>query len=130
MHRDQVAADAADAAGGRHAVEVAALEGVVAVEEARNLEAGRTVIDRVGLADLEGAALVEHHDPVAHRQRLHLVAGDVNEDDAEALVDAAQLDGHAPAQIGVERAQRLVEKADMRIDHERARQRHALLLPA
>ena len=45
-------------------------------------------------------------------------------------LDLAQLDLHLLAQLGVEIGQRLVEQQHVRPDHERAGQRHALLLAA
>ena len=42
----------------------------------------------------------------------------------------ANLDSHLLAQFGVEIGQRLVEQQDRRLVHQRARQRHALLLTA
>ena len=45
-------------------------------------------------------------------------------------MDALDLDLHLLAQVLVERAERLVEQQDIRIEDEPARQRHALLLAA
>ena len=74
---------------------------------------------------------VAHHgDAVAHRQRLVLVVGDVDERDPERLLDALELDLQVHAQARVERAERLVEQQHRRLEHERARQRDALLLAA
>ena len=42
----------------------------------------------------------------------------------------ADEDAHLVAQLGVEIGQRLVEKQDLRLDDQRAGERHALLLAA
>ena len=55
---------------------------------------------------------------------------DVNEGDAGAPLQRAQLLLKFLAQIEVERGQRLVEQQDLRFVHERAGQGHALLLTA
>ena len=48
----------------------------------------------------------------------------------ELLLQLADLDAHFVPQLGVEIGQRLVEQQDVGLDHERARERHALLLAA
>ena len=65
-----------------------------------------------------------------HRQRLALVVRDVDEGHAELPVQLLQLDLHVLAQLLVERAERLVHQHQLRLEHQRARQRHALLLAA
>ena len=60
------------------------------------------------------AAVVEDRDPVAHGQRLLLVVGDEHEGDADLALDLLQLDLHLPAQLEVERAERLVEQQHLR----------------
>ena len=81
-------------------------------------------------ADLLDLALVHHHDLVGERHRLDLVVGDVDAGDAELLLDAADLGAHLLAQLGVQVGERLVHQQHLRLHHQRARQRHALLLPA
>ena len=56
--------------------------------------------------------------------------GHEDEGDAEAPLQELQLVLNLLAQIGVERAERLVEQQNVRLDHERASERDALLLPA
>ena len=65
------------------------------------------------------------------RHRLDLVVGDEDGRDAERL-DAAARNSHAHqvAQLGVEVGQRLVEQQQVRLVHQRAGQRHPLLLAA
>ena len=69
-------------------------------------------------------------DAVAHRQRLVLVVGDVDERDLELLLDPLQLDLEVDPQPRVERAERLVEQQHRRLQHERAGERDPLLLAA
>src|SRR5207247_4419181 len=76
------------------------------------------------------AAVVEHRDPVAHRERLVLIVRHVDECDAELLVDAPELHLHALAELQVERAERLVQEQDARRVDDRARQGDALALAA
>ena len=85
-------------------------------------------IDIVGLGKLGDAATVEHDDAVTHGQRLGFAAGHMQKSYAELFADAAQFIAHAAAQIGVERAQRFVEQHEARRHHQRAGERHALLL--
>jgi hypothetical protein len=56
--------------------------------------------------------------------------GDVDEGDADVVLDRLQLELHLLAQLQVERAQRLVEEEHPRLVHERPRERDALLLAA
>ena len=55
---------------------------------------------------------------------------DVDGGVAVCVVQAAHLEAHLLAQIGVEIGQRLVEQQRLRLDDQRAGQRHALLLAA
>jgi hypothetical protein len=73
---------------------------------------------------------VDDGDHVGQRQRLRLVVGDIDEGDAGAPLQHLELGAHALAQLGVEIGQGLVEQQDLGLDHEAARQRHALLLAA
>ena len=69
-------------------------------------------------------------EPVGHRQRLLLVVRDHHRGQPQLLLQLADLDAHFLPQLGVEIGQRLVEQQDVGLDHERAGERHALLLPA
>ena len=73
---------------------------------------------------------LDHDDAVGERDRLGDVVGD--QDRGEALVepDALQQLLHLDAGQRVERAERLVERQDLRLADQRAGQRHALLLAA
>ena len=56
--------------------------------------------------------------------------GDVDRGDPELVVQAADLEAHLLAQVGVEVRQRLVEQQHLGLDDDGARERHALLLAA
>ena len=73
---------------------------------------------------------MEHGDPVRHRQRFVLVVRDVDHRDAQPLVQPAHLELHLLAELLVERAERLVHQHQLRLEHERASDGDALLLPA
>jgi hypothetical protein len=87
-------------------------------------------VDIDGRADLLDYALVHHHDPVGHGQRLLLVVGDHDGGDAEAALKLANLFAKVHPDPGVECRQGLVEQQKARRGGERPRQRHPLLLPA
>ena len=74
--------------------------------------------------------VVHHGEAVAHRERLLLVVRDVDERQPDLLLQRLELDLERAPQLGVQRAERLVEQHDGGLEHERARQRDALLLAA
>ncbi len=90
----------------------------------------RPVVDVLGRAGLLDLARVHHTDDVGGGHRLGLVVGDVDRGVAEGVVQPAHLEAHLLAQVGVEVGQRLVEQERLRLDDQRAGQRHALLLAA
>ncbi len=69
-------------------------------------------------------------DEVGGGHRLGLVVRDVDGRVAVFVVQAAHLEAHLLAQVGVEVGERLVEQQRLGFDDQRARERHALLLPA
>ena len=73
---------------------------------------------------------LEDGDPVAHRQRLVLVVGHVDEGDRDVALDRLQLHLHLLAQLQVEGAERLVEQQHPGAVDDRPRQRHPLALAA
>ncbi len=87
-------------------------------------------IDVLATADLLDAAAVHQHDPVRHAHRLVLVVRHEQEGDAEPVLDLLELALDLPAQLEVERAQRLVEQQQLWPVDDGPRQRHALLLAA
>ena len=90
----------------------------------------RLVVELLRRADLLEAPGVHHRDVVGQHQRLGLVVRDVDERRAEVRLQLLQLDLHVLAQLEIERAERLVEQQQRRLEHEAARDRHALLLAA
>ena len=73
---------------------------------------------------------VHDGDPVGHRERFLLVVRHVQERDADLALDLFELDLHLPAELEVERTERLVEQQHRGPVHERARERDALALAA
>ncbi len=59
-----------------------------------------------------------------------MVVRDVDNGEAQPLLEVADLVAHLPAQPRIEVRQRLVEEQHRRLEHERAGYRHALLLAA
>ena len=59
-----------------------------------------------------------------------MIMGDVDGRNAQLLLNAANFGAHADAELGVQIRQRLVEQQYARLYHQRAGQRHALLLAA
>jgi hypothetical protein len=74
--------------------------------------------------------VVHDPDPIGDRHRLLLVMGDDDEGQTKLLLQLHQLELRLPAQLLVERRERLVEQQDARALHQGARQRHALALAA
>ena len=99
-------------------------------DEAGDEDRRRPVVDLGGGADLVDVARVHDRDAVAHRQRFLLVVGHVDERDADLALDALELELHDLSQLEVEGAERLVEQQRTGVVHQRAGQRHALLLSA
>ncbi|EJZ18176.1 phenol hydroxylase [Rhizobium sp. Pop5] len=75
-------------------------------------------------------ALVQHHDTIRHRHRLHLVVGDVNDGRLQLAVQALQLRAHLHAERRIEVRQRLVEQDQRRLLDDGPADRHALALAA
>ena len=73
---------------------------------------------------------VHHRHPIGERQRLDLIVGDEQSGDADLPDQRGKLPPHAVAQPRVEIRQGLVEQKQARPPHDRARQRHPLLLSA
>ena len=108
----------------------AAVEQVHAAEEVVDERAGRLVVDRLGRADLLDAPAVHHHDAIGHLERLVLVVGDEHAGDLELVVQPPQPAAQLLADLGVERAEGLVQQQHARLDGERAGERDALALAA
>ena len=104
VNRHVVAGRAGDLAG----------EQVGLAEEVRHERRGRELVHVRRRAELLDPARVHHRDRVGHRHGLLLVVRDVHEGDADLGLDPLELDLHLPAQLEVERAERLVEQQHLR----------------
>ena len=89
-----------------------------------------TGVDLLRRAELLDPSLVHHDHAVGQGERLALIVRDVEEGEAEPLLQALHLALHADAQVGVERAQGLVEQQDLRFGDQRAGNGDPLLLAA
>ena len=99
------------------------------MKSATNRVAGRSYSSS-GVPSCSTVPRVHDRDPVAHRERLLLVVGHVDERDPDLGLDALELDLELAAELEVERAQRLVEEQDVGPVHERPGERDPLLLAA
>ena len=105
-------------------------ERIALADEAGDERRGGRVVDLVGRADLLDPALVQDDDAVGEFERLLLVVGDEDGGVAGLVVDLAQPAAQLAADLGVERAEGLVEQQQARLDGQRAGQRDALALAA
>jgi hypothetical protein len=110
-HQSRAAGDAHARATAVARVDAAA-QPVGAADEAGDESVGGLAIDFVGRADLLHDALVEHADPVRHRQRLGLIVRDEQAGDPQRALQALDLELHLVAQRRVEIGERLVEQQD------------------
>ena len=85
------------------------------------------VLERARLHD---APVAEQHEPAREERRLGEVVRDEHHRLAELAEDAAQVLLQVGARERVERAERLVEEEDLRLEEERAHEPHALRLTA
>ncbi len=99
-------------------------------DEARDLGGRRALVQVARGAGLEHAAAVDDRDAVGHAQRLVLVVRDEQRRRTAGALQCANLVAQLMTDAGIERRQRLVEQQQLRFDHERPRERDALLLPA
>ncbi|MCY1353754.1 hypothetical protein D9M68_483180 [compost metagenome] len=105
-------------------------ERVRLADEAEDEGRDRMVVDLVRRADLFDRALAHDDDAVGQFQRLLLVVGDEDRRVAGAVVDLAQPLAQFLPDLGVERAEGLVEQQHVRLDRHGAGERHALALAA
>lgn len=75
-------------------------------------------------------ATAQDGDPVAERQRLGLVMGDVHRRDAQLPGERGYLGAQVVAELGVEVGERLVHQEGGRVAGDRTAHRHALALAA
>ena len=90
----------------------------------------RALVQLMWRAGLSDHAEVHHDDLFADDQRFGLVVRHTGHGQPEALLQRADLLAHRAAQPRIEVAERLVEEQHRRLEHERARHRHALLQAA
>src|SRR6185437_12682669 len=108
----------------------AALEHVGDADEPRHEISSRLLIYLDRGSELLDLAAVEDGEAVAHRQRLLLVVGDVDEGDPDLALDPLELELHLLAKLGVERAQGLIEEEYLGLVEDRPGQRDPLALAA
>ena len=101
-----------------------------AADELRHEQVDGMLIDVVGQPDLLQDAVVHDGDPVGHGHGLDLVVGDVDGRGFVLDVNVLQLGPHLLAQLGVERADRLVHQQRLGPAHERSPDGDALHVAA
>ena len=91
----------------------------------------RRVVQLLRRAELRDVAVAHQQRAIGQHERVVAVMRHADDGQVrQALVQRLQFAAHRCAQVGVERRQRLVEQQHVRLDHECARQRDALLHPA
>ena len=90
----------------------------------------RLLVNLPRRADLDHAALVHDRDLVRKRKRLGLIMRNVDGGELELALQPLELEAHAVAQLGIEIGQRLIQQQQLRLHHQRAREREPLLLAA
>ena len=88
------------------------------------------VVDLLGRTRLLDAAFVHDHDAIRDLKRLLLIVGNKDRGDVDLGVEVAQPPAQFLAHFGIERAERLVEQENTRLNRERTRKRDTLPLPA
>ena len=99
-------------------------------DEVRHEGGRRSRVDVLRRADLQEPSLVQHGETVGHRKRLLLIVRHADEGDADPFLQRLQLHFHFEPELLVQRAQRLVQQQHGRMVHQRAGERHPLLLAA
>ena len=105
-------------------------EPVDLADEAHHELVGGLLVEVVGGARLLDPAFVHHDQLLGDVHRLLLVVGDEDRRHVHLVVEAAQPGAQVLADLGVERAEGLVEQQHLRLDRQRPGQRHALALAA
>src|SRR5439155_22357396 len=103
-------------------------KGIVLPHERGEKSRSWCIIDSATVRNLPDYPLIHDRDAVRHRQRFALIMGDVNEGDADTLLDGAQFVAHMLAKLEIERRQGLIEKQHLRLDGKCARNGNALFL--
>ena len=105
-------------------------QAVGAAEELVDEGRGRPVVDLPRAADLLDLALAHEDHLVGELERFFLVVGDEDAGEAETPVQITQPAAQVLPDLGIERAERLVEQEDARLDRQRPGERHPLPLAA
>ncbi len=99
-------------------------------EEAHHEAVRGPLVELARAAGLHDVRVVHDHDVVGDRERLLLVVGDQQRRHVHVLVQAPQPLAQLRADLGVQRAERLVEQEHARLDRQCAGERHPLALAA
>src|SRR6188508_466194 len=133
-HRRRCAKHAAvvEAQGGELAVTPAdvGVEKVADAEEPGHEVGRRSLVQLLWRPQLLDVAVPHDGDAIGHRHRLLLVVGHEDERDPDLTLDPLELDLHLLAELQVEGTEWLVEEEDLRVIHQSACERNALLLAA
>src|SRR5688572_25866268 len=105
-------------------------ENISFADEFRHKAGFGTIEDFSRSPDLDYLTPIEHSDAIRCGHGLALIMSHVNRGDTEFFVQPPDLAAHLFAQIRIQIAQRLVHEQNLRLNHQRPRQRHTLLLPA
>ncbi|MCY1241441.1 hypothetical protein D9M72_543410 [compost metagenome] len=99
-------------------------------DEGGDEEIGGRLVKRDRVGCLLDTPLVHNDDAIGHGHGFHLVVGDVDGGRLKTPMQQFDFGAHFDAQLGVEVGQRLVEKKDIGLAHDRPTDRHALALAA
>ena len=99
-------------------------------QEACNELRVRRIVDVLRRTEPAPRAPLHHRDLVGGGHGLGLIVRHIDRGVSVLVMQAADLEAHFLAQVGIEVRQRLVEQQHLRLDHQRTRQGDALLLPA
>src|SRR5262245_28439200 len=105
------------------------IEPVDRADEPHHEFARRVLVEIAWFSGLLDPAFVHEHDAVGDVHRLLLVVRDQDGGDVDVLVEPSKPGTELLSHPGVERAERLIEQKDFRLDGERAGKRHTLALP-
>ena len=103
---------------------------VDSTDESRDERIIRIPVHRLGASNLLDSALAHHAHTVGDGQRFFLIMGNEQGGDARIPLDTTNLFTHLKSHGGIKRAERLIEQEHPRLDRQRSRQRHPLLLTA
>ncbi len=100
----------------------------IGADQLRHVGGARPPEELLPRTSLRNPPSIHHHDPVPEDERLERAMGHVDADAWQLAEKRPQLASELPAGLHVECGQRLVEQQQPRLEYERARQRHPLLL--